>query len=110
MLRRSGCGRRDDDLSCADLTVDDDAHLVTRAGVEIDLTPTEYALLCHLLANRGRVLSKARLVEAVWGYDFGGDGRVVETYIRYLRNKVDTTEPTLIHTVRGVGYCLRPPR
>ncbi|MFT3855720.1 MAG: response regulator transcription factor [Ilumatobacteraceae bacterium] len=110
VLRRNGCTRRGARLVCADLAMDDDAHLVTRAGAEVELTPTEYALLRHLLVNQGRVLSKAQLLDAVWGYDFGGDGRVVETYIRYLRNKLDTAEPALIHTVRGIGYCLRPPR
>jgi two-component system OmpR family response regulator len=109
VLRRTG-GGRPTILRCADLELDDDAHVVTRAGVEIALTPTEFALLRHLLLNQGRVLSKAQLLDAVWQYDFGGDGRVVETYIRYLRRKVDAADPQLIHTVRGVGYCLRPPR
>ena len=106
VLRRSGSAHGER-LVCADLEIDDDGHVVTRAGVEIPLTPTEYALLRHLLRNQGRVLSKSQLLDAVWHFDFGGDGRVVETYIRYLRRKVDTTEPQLIHTVRGVGYCLR---
>jgi two-component system, OmpR family, response regulator len=110
VLRRSGATRNGNLLSCLDLRMDDDAHVVTRTGVEVVLTPTEYALLRHLLVNQGRVLSKAQLLAAVWQFDFGGDGRVVETYVRYLRRKVDTTEPQLIHTVRGVGYCLRPPR
>ncbi|HEX7353284.1 MAG TPA: response regulator transcription factor [Mycobacteriales bacterium] len=94
-------------LSYADLELDEDQHVVRRAGVEISLSPTEFALLRHLLANAGRVLSKPQLLEHVWSYDFGGDTGVVESYISYLRRKVDTTEPKLIHTVRGVGYVLR---
>ncbi len=94
-------------LSYADLELDEEQHLVRRAGVEISLSPTEFALLRHLLANAGRVLSKPQLLEHVWSYDFGGDTGVVESYISYLRRKVDTTEPKLIHTVRGVGYVLR---
>jgi len=97
-------------LTCADLVLDDDAHLVTRAGVEIALTPTEYKLLRYLLINQGRVVSKSQALDHVWQYDFGGDGGVVETYIGYLRRKLDTTEPRLIHTVRGIGYSLRVPR
>jgi two-component system OmpR family response regulator len=94
-------------LSYADLELDEDQHLVRRAGVEISLSPTEFKLLRHLLANAGRVLSKPQLLEHVWSYDFGGDAGVVESYISYLRRKIDTTEPKLIHTVRGVGYVLR---
>ncbi|MGH3745096.1 MAG: response regulator transcription factor, partial [Mycobacteriales bacterium] len=94
-------------LSYADLELDEDQHVVRRAGVEISLSPTEFALLRHLLANAGRVLSKPQLLEHVWSYDFRGDTGVVESYISYLRRKIDTTEPKLIHTVRGVGYVLR---
>lgn len=90
-----------------DLRVDDDAHRVTRAGQPIHLSPTEYRLLHYLLTNQRRVLSKAQILEAVWGYDFDGDGGIVETYVGYLRRKIDTTEPRLIHTVRGVGYTMR---
>ena len=71
------------------------------------LSPTEYNLLRYLLVNQGRVLSKAQILDHVWKYDFGGDGGVVETYIGYLRRKVDNVEPKLIHTIRGVGYTLR---
>jgi two-component system OmpR family response regulator len=85
----------------------DDAHRVTRAGVDVALSPTEYSLLRYLLLNQGRVLSKAQILDRVWHYDFGGDGGVVETYIGYLRRKVDTVDPRLIHTIRGVGYTLR---
>jgi two-component system, OmpR family, response regulator len=92
---------------CADLVMDDDAHRVTRAGEDVALSPTEYNLLRYLLVNQGRVLSKAQILDHVWKYDFGGDGGVVETYIGYLRKKVDHVEPKLIHTLRGVGYSLR---
>jgi two-component system OmpR family response regulator len=107
ILRRTGCAPTDAVLRCGDLELDDDAHLVTRGGVEVGLSPTEFNLLRFLLANQGRVLSKAQILDHVWQYDFGGDGGVVETYIGYLRRKLDTTEPRLIHTIRGVGYTLR---
>jgi two-component system OmpR family response regulator len=75
--------------------------------VEVPLSPTEYSLLRYLLVNQGRVLSKAQILDRVWHYDYGGDGGVVETYIGYLRRKVDRSEPRLIRTIRGVGYTLR---
>ena len=97
-------------LRCADLEMDDDAHRVRRAGDEVSLSPTEYNLLRYLLVNQGRVVSKAQILDHVWQYDFGGDGGVVETYIGYLRRKVDTVEPRLIHTIRGVGlHAARQP-
>ena len=80
---------------------------VSRAGSTITLSPTEFKLLRYLLLNTGRVLSRTQILDHVWNYDFGGDGAVVETYMRYLRRKIDTVEPKLLHTVRGVGYCLR---
>jgi two-component system, OmpR family, response regulator len=108
LLRRAGLARGEGSvLRCADLTLDDDAHRVTRAGGEVALSPTEYSLLRYLLLNQGRVVSKAQILDRVWHYDFGGDGRVVETYIGYLRRKVDRTEPRLIRTIRGFGYSLR---
>jgi two-component system OmpR family response regulator len=97
-------------LSYADLELDEDAHEVRRAGRLIDLSPTEFNLLKYLLINAGRVVSKAQILDRVWKYDFGGDGRIVESYVYYLRRKIDKTEPALIHTVRGVGYALRLPR
>ena len=97
------------ELRCGDLSMDDDAHLVLKAGQEVSLSPTEYNLLRYLLMNKGRVVSKAQILDHVWNYDFGGDGGVVETYIGYLRRKLDTTEPRLIQTIRGVGYTLRAP-
>jgi two-component system, OmpR family, response regulator len=108
VLRRSGLTKDGAQvLRCADLEMDDDAHRVTRAGEAVSLSPTEYNLLRYLLVNQGRVLSKAQILDHVWDYDFGGDGGVVETYIGYLRKKVDAVEPRLIHTLRGVGYTLR---
>jgi two-component system OmpR family response regulator len=107
VLRRTGAGRPDAVLRCADLVLDDDAHRVIRAGTEVSLSPTEFNLLRFLLANQGRVLSKAQILDHVWNYDFGGDGGVVETYVGYLRRKVDDVDPRLIHTIRGVGYVLR---
>jgi two-component system, OmpR family, response regulator len=96
-------------LVFADLEMDDDMHQVWRAGRAIDLTATEYNLLRFLLANAPRVLTKPQILDRVWNYDFGGDGNVVETYISYLRKKVDRVGSPLVHTVRGVGYCLRLP-
>jgi two-component system OmpR family response regulator len=110
VLRRTGNAKDGAQLQCRDLELDDEAHLVTRAGSEVSLSPTEYNLLRYLLINQGRVLSKAQILDHVWQYDFGGDGGVVETYIGYLRKKIDHVEPRLIHTVRGVGYTLREPR
>lgn len=109
VLRRSGqSGAMDSVLECADLILDDDAHRVTRAGVEAQLSPTEFNLLRYLLVNQGRVVSKGQILDHVWDFDFGGDGGIVETYIGYLRKKVDAGEDKLIHTIRGFGYTLRP--
>ena len=110
VLRRSGIDRDKTDLRCLDLEMDDDAHRVSRGDVEVALSPTEYNLLRYLLVNQGRVVSKAQILDHVWDYDFGGDGGVVETYIGYLRRKLDNADPRLIHTIRGVGYTLRAPR
>jgi two-component system, OmpR family, response regulator len=97
-------------LRFEDLEMDDETHEVWRGDREIELTPTEFSLLRLLLANPRRVLSKSQILDHVWQYDFGGDASIVETYISYLRKKVDVEEPHLIHTVRGVGYALRLPR
>jgi two-component system OmpR family response regulator len=97
-------------LSYADLVLDDDTHEVWKGDREVELSPTEFNLLRYLLQNPGRVLSKRQILEHVWNYDFGGDGNVVESYVSYLRRKVDTDEPRLLHTVRGVGYVLRLPK
>jgi two-component system OmpR family response regulator len=97
-------------LRYADLELDEEAHEVRRAGKLVDLSPTEFNLLRYLLTNAGRVVSKAQILDRVWNYDFGGDGRIVESYVYYLRRKIDKAAPPLIHTVRGVGYALRLPR
>jgi two-component system OmpR family response regulator len=97
-------------LRYADLELNEDAHEVRRGGRLIELSPTEFKLLRYLLANAGRVVSKAQILDRVWSYDFGGEGRIVESYVYYLRRKIDKSAPPLIHTVRGVGYALRLPR
>jgi two-component system, OmpR family, response regulator len=110
VLRRSGQVEKPGRLEFADLEMDEDAHEVWRGGEPIELSPTEFNLLRYLLLNARRVVSKAQIVDHVWRYDFGGDPRIVETYVSYLRRKVDFKQPRLIHTVRGVGYSLRLPR
>jgi two-component system, OmpR family, response regulator len=108
VLRRAGVdGPESSRLVFEDLELDEDAHEVTRAGEPIDLTATEYRLLRYLLLNPRRVLTRAQLLEHVWDYDFGGDARVLETYVSYLRKKLNVHGPPLIQTVRGVGYVLR---
>lgn len=97
-------------LRYADLTLNDETHEVTKAGEIVELSPTEFNLLRFLMLNAEVVLSKAKILDNVWHYDFGGDGNVVESYISYLRRKVDTGDVPLIQTVRGVGYVLRTPR
>jgi len=96
-------------LAFADLEIDDDAHVVRRHGERIDLTPTEFILLRFLVAHAGRVLSKRQILEHVWEYDFGGNGAIVQTFISYLRRKVDAFDPPLIQTVPRVGYVVRLP-
>jgi two-component system, OmpR family, response regulator len=111
VLRRHGnMPAQDGKLSLADLELDDEAHEVRRHGEAIELTNTEYRLLRYLLVNAGRVLTRSQILDHVWHYDFGGDASVLETYISYLRRKIDHFEPPLIKTVRGVGYVLRTPR
>ena len=97
-------------LSFADIELDEESHEVIKAAQVISLSPTEFKLLRYLMANAGRVLSKAQILDHVWNYDFGGEANIVESYVSYLRRKLDTTEPKLIHTLRGVGYTLRLPR
>ncbi len=112
ILRRVQPAEDDDSslITYADITLNDDMHEVTKAGKVVDLSPTEFKLLRYLLVNSEVVVPKSRILDAVWEYDFGGDGNVVESYVSYLRRKIDTQEPRLIHTVRGVGYVLRLPR
>jgi two-component system, OmpR family, response regulator len=97
-------------LVLADLELNEETHEVFRAGEPVELTRTEFSLLRYLLMNAGRVLSRTQILDHVWNYDFGGDASVLETYISYLRRKLDNLDPPLIHTVRGVGYVLRVPR
>jgi two-component system OmpR family response regulator len=111
ILRRSGLAEEDSNrLVFEDLELDEDTREVTRAGRPIELTATEYRLLRYLMLNGRRVLTRSQILDHVWEYDFGGDARVLETYISYLRKKIDADESPLIHTVRGVGYALRVPR
>jgi two-component system OmpR family response regulator len=111
ILRRAGLSEPESSrLVFEDLELDEDAHEVMRAGELVDLTATEYRLLRYLMLNPRRVLTRAQLLEHVWDYDFGGDARVLETYVSYLRKKLDSHGPPLIHTVRGVGYALRRAR
>jgi two-component system OmpR family response regulator len=109
VLRRTGVAEpASARLTFDDLELDEDTMEVTRGGAPIDLTATEYRLLRYLMLNPRRVMTRAQLLDHVWDYDFGGDGRVLETYISYLRKKLD--DPPLIQTVRGVGYALRTRR
>ena len=97
----------DEKIRFADLELDEATHEVRRAGKLIDLSPTEFTLLRYLMINADRVVSKSQILDHVWQYDFRGDAGIVETYVSYLRKKIDTFEPALIHTVRGVGYRMR---
>jgi two-component system, OmpR family, response regulator len=111
ILRRTGGSDGDDSrLVFEDLELDEDTREVSRAGEPVDLTATEYRLLHYLMLNPRRVLTRSQILDHVWEYDFGGDARVLETYVSYLRKKLDVHGPSLIHTARGVGYALRPPR
>jgi two-component system, OmpR family, response regulator len=106
-LRRTGpssAGRR---LRCTDLEMDTERREVVKAGCPVHLSPTEYKLLHYLLVNTGRVLTREQILDRVWTFDYDGDPSVVDTYVSYLRRKVDFTQPKLIHTVRGIGFCLR---
>ncbi|GAA0946618.1 response regulator transcription factor [Nonomuraea longicatena] len=96
-------------LQVADLQLDEETHEVRRGGQSVHLSPTEFKLLHYFMTNAGRVLSKAQILDHVWSYDFGGDTGVVESYVSYLRRKMDDGEPRLIHTLRSVGYVLREP-
>ncbi|MET9000302.1 response regulator transcription factor [Amycolatopsis sp. NPDC004169] len=97
-------------LAVGPLALDAEGHQVTRAGQAVRLSATEFRLLRYLMENAGRVVSKAQILDRVWREDFGGDAGIVDTYISYLRRKIDTGEPKLLHTVHGVGYVLREPR
>lgn len=110
LLRRIGVIELDHDdekIRFADLELDEATHEVRRAGQLIELSPTEFTLLRYLMINADRVVSKSQILDHVWQYDFRGDAGIVETYVSYLRKKIDTFDPPLIHTVRGVGYRMR---
>ncbi|MDP9092058.1 MAG: response regulator transcription factor [Actinomycetota bacterium] len=111
VLRRSTPDEaRDGVLRVADLELDENSHEVTRAGEDVHLTATEFELLRYLMRNERVVLSKAQILDRVWKYDFQGQSNIVELYVGYLRKKVDSVEPKLIHTVRGAGYVIKAPR
>ncbi|WP_413450679.1 response regulator transcription factor [Georgenia phoenicis] len=110
LLRRAGATAATEDhvLVVGDLHMDEDSHEVSRAGEPVTLTATEFELLRYLMRNPRRVLSKAQILDRVWQYDFGGRANIVELYVSYLRRKIDAGRPPMIHTVRGVGYLLKP--
>ncbi|MGW0809294.1 response regulator transcription factor [Nonomuraea sp. NPDC002799] len=113
ILRRTGPREEPGDdglLRYADLELEEETHVVRRAGRRVHLSPTEFGLLRYLMINAERVVSKTQILDRVWNDGFGSDSRIVESYISYLRRKIDVTDPPLIHTLRGVGYSLRDQR
>ena len=106
---RDDARRRPRLLRVGDLELDESRWTVHRAGVPVELSPTEFRLLAYLMRHQGRVLTRAQLLENVWGWDYAGQSQIVETYVSYLRRKLDPLGPPLIHTQRGVGYSLRAP-
>ena len=114
ILRRAGKGGGAEPhsarLTFADIELDEETHEVWKAGEAVSLSPTEFTLLRYFVINAGTVLSKPKILDHVWRYDFGGDVNVVESYVSYLRRKIDTGDKRLLHTLRGVGYVLREPR
>ena len=113
LLRRSGFGEAEQSssrITFADIELDDETHEVFKAGQPVQLSPTEFTLLRYFMVNAGTVLSKPRILDHVWNYDFGGEVNVVESYVSYLRRKLDNGERRLIHTLRGVGDVMREPR
>jgi two-component system OmpR family response regulator len=110
LLRRAGAvsEREEAVLVVGDLRMDEDAHEVSRDGVDIRLTATEFELLRYFMRNPRRVLSKAQILDRVWQYDFGGQANIVELYVSYLRRKIDKGREPMLHTLRGVGYVLKP--
>jgi two-component system OmpR family response regulator len=117
VLRRASRNSRGDEadggdaevLRAGDVELDEARWTVHRAGVPVELSPTEFRLLAYLIRHQGRVLTRAQLLENVWGWDYAGESQIVETYVSYLRRKLDPLGPPMIHTQRGVGYSLRPP-
>ena len=111
LIRRSASvvsEKADPEIRVGDLVLNEESYEVRRGDVEIELTATEFELLRYLMRNPRRVLSKAQILDRVWSYDFGGRSSIVEIYISYLRKKIDTLGPPMIHTVRGVGYLIKP--
>jgi two-component system, OmpR family, response regulator len=110
LVRRAGVGQNSANagIVVGDLSIDEDAREVWRGGTLIDLTATEFELLRYLARNSRRVLSKTQILSHVWDYDFGGNAHVVELYISYLRKKIDANREPMIHTVRGIGYMIKP--
>jgi two-component system OmpR family response regulator len=116
VLRRASRTARDDlqdsdgeILRAGDVELDESRWTVHRAGIPVELSPTEFRLLAYMIRHQGRVLTRAQLLESVWGWDYAGESQIVETYVSYLRRKLDPLGPPMIHTQRGVGYSLRPP-
>ena len=107
-IRRSGIVDESSLIEVSDLVMDTDAYRVWRGGVEVMLSGTEFAMLRFLMANSGRTVTRAQILDHVWHYDFGGDGSIIETYVSHLRKKIENGRPRLIHTVRGIGYSMRP--
>ena len=107
--RAEGGDTDDGLLRAGDLELDESRWTVRRAGTQVELSPTEFRLLAYLMRHQGRVLTRAQLLESVWGWDYAGQSQIVETYISYLRRKLDPLGPPVIHTQRGVGYSLRQP-
>ncbi|GII98426.1 two-component system OmpR family response regulator [Sediminihabitans luteus] len=110
LMRRAGAAaaRSDATLVVGDLVLDEDSHEVSRGGDDVQLTATEFELLRYLMRNPRRALSKAQILDRVWNYDFGGQANIVELYVSYLRRKIDAGREPMIHTLRGVGYVLKP--
>jgi two-component system OmpR family response regulator len=110
LLRRTGVTieANSAQIVVGDLVLDEDSHEVSRGGVQINLTSTEFELLRYLMRNPKRVLSKAQILDRVWNYDFGGRSNIVELYVSYLRKKIDIGRVPMIHTLRGAGYILKP--
>ena len=104
-----GDASADDVLMVGDIELDEARWTVRRAGIPVDLSPTEFRLLAYLMRHPGRVLTRAQFLDSVWGWDYAGESQIVETYVSYLRRKLDPLGPPVIHTQRGVGYSLRPP-
>jgi two-component system OmpR family response regulator len=109
LLRRIGKVPEPQVTSCGDIVIDDDAHTVMKSGTLVDLSPTEYRLLLFLVKNAGKVLTRWQILDHVWDYNFEGEPTIVESYVSQLRKKVDTSPPTIIRTIRSIGYRIERP-